>query len=46
LFEGIKVKLKEGRDFPESFEDYEVICEWTDMNLPRGVKLHQRHEQP
>jgi CRISPR-associated protein Csd2 len=46
LFEGINVKLKEGRDFPESFGDYEVTCEWTDHDLPRGVKLHKRHEQP
>jgi CRISPR-associated protein Csd2 len=44
LFEGIKVRLKEGKEFPESFNDYEVACEWTDENLPRGVRLHKRHE--
>ena len=44
LFEGITVKLKEGREFPESFADYEVTCSWTADNLPKGVKLHKRHE--
>jgi CRISPR-associated protein Csd2 len=44
LFEGVKVRLKEGKEFPESFDDYEVVCEWTDENLPRGVRLHKRHE--
>lgn len=43
LFEGIKVNLKSGRDFPESFSDYEVGCTWTEENLPKGVKLHLRH---
>ena len=44
LFERIKVKLKEGSEFPQSFEDYDVICEWTEGNLPKGVKLHKLHE--
>jgi CRISPR-associated protein Csd2 len=44
LFEGIKVGLKTGKEFPESFADYEVICAWAADNLPRGVKLHKRHE--
>jgi CRISPR-associated protein Csd2 len=44
LFEGIDVKLIEGKEFPESFKDYEVNCSWTDDNLPKGVKLHKRHE--
>lgn len=44
LFEGITVKLKEGREFPESFADYEVTCSWTADNLTKGVKLHKRHE--
>jgi CRISPR-associated protein Csd2 len=50
LFEGIKVDLKKDADgndvkeFPESFADYEVVCAWTDENLPKGVKLHKRHE--
>jgi len=44
LFEGIEVKLKDGKEFPESFADYEVSCEWTADNLPRGVRLHKRHE--
>lgn len=47
LFEGIKVELtKEAKikGFPESFADYQVTCEWTESNLPKGVKLHKRHE--
>jgi CRISPR-associated protein Csd2 len=44
LFEGITVKLKEGRESPESFADYEVNCAWTDETLPRGVRLHERHK--
>ena len=44
LFEGIKVNLKEGKDFPESFADYIVKCEWMEENLPKGIRLHLRHE--
>lgn len=44
LFEGVKVKLKEGREFPQSFDDYEVVCEWTGDNLPKGVKLNKLSE--
>lgn len=44
LFDGIKVKLKEGREFPQSFEDYGVNCEWDKNPLPKGIKLHKRHE--
>ncbi len=44
LFEGIDVKLKDGKEFPESFKDYDVNCGWTDDNLPKGVRLHKRHE--
>jgi CRISPR-associated protein Csd2 len=44
LFEGIDVKLIDGKEFPESFKDYEVNCSWTDDNLPKGVKLHKRHD--
>jgi CRISPR-associated protein Csd2 len=43
LFEGIDVKLIGGKEFPESFKDYEVNCSWTDDNLPKGVKLHKLH---
>ncbi|MDR0536305.1 MAG: type I-C CRISPR-associated protein Cas7/Csd2 [Puniceicoccales bacterium] len=43
LFEGIKVSLKEGREFPESFADYEIENTWTSENLPKGVQLRQRH---
>ncbi|MBM4043810.1 MAG: type I-C CRISPR-associated protein Cas7/Csd2 [Planctomycetes bacterium] len=46
LFDGIKVGLRGGKSFPESFADYEVKCEWTEANLPNGVRLHLRHEQP
>jgi CRISPR-associated protein Csd2 len=44
LFEGIHVKLREGREFPQSFEDYEVACNWTEANLPKGVRLNKLHE--
>jgi len=50
LFEGITVDLKKDADgndlkeFPESFADYEVACNWTDETLPKGVRLHRRHE--
>ncbi len=44
LFEGINVRLKDGKEFPESFDDYQVNCEWTKDNLPKGVVLHRRHE--
>ena len=46
LFEGIKVELTEeakAKGFPESFADYQVTCEWTENNLPKGVLLHNRH---
>ncbi|MBX3748040.1 MAG: type I-C CRISPR-associated protein Cas7/Csd2 [Verrucomicrobiae bacterium] len=44
LIEGIKVTLKDGKTFPESFADYDVNCDWTEANLPRGIKLHLRHD--
>ena len=48
LFEGItdNVKLKNGKEFPESFADYESekFCSWTAANLPKGIKLHLRHD--
>ena len=44
LFAGIKVKLQDGKEFPESFADYEVVCDWDSNALPNGVKLHKRHE--
>lgn len=44
LFEGISVRLKAGREFPQSFDNYEVACEWDSTPLPNGVKLHKRHE--
>ena len=48
LFEGIDIKLKEGKEFPESFEDYKdgTKSTWTEDNLPKGVVLHSRHEKP
>lgn len=48
LFEGIKVDLKPGKTYPESFEDYKsnIECTWTEDSLPKGVVLHLRHEQP
>lgn len=45
LFEGIEVKLQDGREFPESFIDYQVTCKWdNDSSLPPGVRLNKRHE--
>jgi CRISPR-associated protein Csd2 len=45
LFEGIQVSLKEGKTFPESFGDYNVVCKWEGSGtLPLGIKLHLRHE--
>jgi CRISPR-associated protein Csd2 len=44
LIEGIRVTLKDGKTFPESFADYNVKCDWTEANLPKGVKLNLRHE--
>lgn len=44
LFDGIKVGLRPGKSFPESFGDYEPVCNWTKENLPKGVVLHLRHE--
>jgi CRISPR-associated protein Csd2 len=47
LFEGIKVGLAgeaKEKGFPESFADYQIICEWDSQALPPGVKLHKRHE--
>lgn len=48
LFEGItrNVKLRDGKAFPESFADYESekFCGWTPENIPRGIRLHLRHE--
>jgi len=49
LFEGIEVRLKDGREFPQSFADYEVINHWAKepksrgLTLPKGVKPHLRH---
>jgi CRISPR-associated protein Csd2 len=49
LLEGIKVDLSAeakaaGKTFPESFADYDVKCDWTEANLPKGIKLNLRHE--
>jgi CRISPR-associated protein Csd2 len=47
LFEGIEVELTEeakAKGFPESFADYHVTCGWTEDNLPKGVRLHKRHD--
>ncbi|WNV03156.1 type I-C CRISPR-associated protein Cas7/Csd2 [Candidatus Methylospira mobilis] len=47
LFEGIKVDLSDdakAKGFPESFVDYQVVCEWTNENMPKGIRLHKRHE--
>jgi CRISPR-associated protein Csd2 len=45
LFEGLQVSLKEGKTFPESFDDYNVECKWTKPgSLPPGIRLNLRHE--
>ncbi|HRZ36713.1 MAG TPA: type I-C CRISPR-associated protein Cas7/Csd2 [Candidatus Paceibacterota bacterium] len=44
LIEGVKIALKDGKTFPECFADYDVKCEWTETNLPKGIKLNLRHE--
>lgn len=44
LIEGIKVTLKDGKTFPESFADYDVKCEWSEGNLPKGIRLNLRHD--
>lgn len=41
LFDGIKIKLKEGVEIPSSFEDYEITCKWDSEPLPPGVQLHK-----
>jgi CRISPR-associated protein Csd2 len=51
LIEGIKVSLSDeakaaGKIFPEAFADYSVVNTWTAASLPKGVKLHRRHERP
>ncbi|MEW6141339.1 MAG: type I-C CRISPR-associated protein Cas7/Csd2 [Thermodesulfobacteriota bacterium] len=46
LFDGIQVKLREGRELPESYGDYDITCLWEEEALPTGVRLHLRHEQP
>ncbi len=50
LLEGIKVDLSDaakasGKTFPESFADYTVTNTWANTPLPKGVKLHLRHER-
>lgn len=45
LFEGVQISLKEGKEIPESFNDYDVKNTWTEDNLPKGIKLNLRHMQ-
>lgn len=49
LFDGIKIDLseeakKKGKTYPESFGDYEIKSGWNETTLPKGIKLHLRHE--
>jgi CRISPR-associated protein Csd2 len=46
LFDEIQVKLKKEESLPKSFNDYQVDCDWTEGNLPKGIVLHFRHEEP
>lgn len=45
LFEGIEVRLADGKEFPQSFADYNVVCKWDTEPLPAGVRLNKRHVQ-
>lgn len=43
LFEDIKVELTEdakAKGFPESFADYRVTCDWSENNVPNGIRLY------
>jgi len=51
LFENVKIRLCDGKEFPQSFEDYDVKNLWkiegnTDgvRDLPAGIKLHLLHK--
>ncbi len=44
LFEGIQVSLKNGRELPQSFADYDVVSHWDTNALPAGIRLHLRHQ--
>lgn len=44
LFEGIDVRLRDGKEFPQSFADYDVKCSWNSQNLPPGIRLNLRHQ--
>ena len=45
LFECVQVELKDGTEFPQSFADYNVNCDWDGENPSfKGVRLHKRHE--
>lgn len=55
LFDGIEVSLKKRKnadgtetviESPESFADYAIVNQWESKVLPKGVKLHLRHENP
>ena len=41
LFDGVKISLKEGKDYPESFQDYFVTDNWIDddksTKAPEGI---------
>lgn len=46
LFDGIDIQLKDNKELPESYADYAIKCNWTENNLPKGLKLHLRHDKP
>ncbi len=49
LFDGIRCQLTEEaqqKGYPENFSDYQIICDWDQKDLPKGVKLHKYHERP
>lgn len=38
LFDGVKVTLKDDKDYPESFDDYAITDDWINDNPPDGIK--------
>lgn len=43
LFQTIQVSLKDGKDFPASFDDYNIACSFEESAF-KGVKLNRRIE--
>ncbi len=41
LFDTIQIQLKEDKEFPASFDDYQITCSYKE-DLFKGVRLHKR----